>query len=90
MIDPLNTFAHSLQEGNDILLEVMARYDKSFLELPRVVVVNKMDLAEARERVAKEAFRPAVPLFLISAQTGEGLEPLMRYAAQEIKNRTHV
>ncbi len=88
MLDPLSTFASSLQEGYDILLEVLARFDRSFLEIPRAVVVNKMDLTEVRERVEKERFRPSEPFFLISAETGEGIEPLMRFVSQGLKERS--
>lgn len=88
MLDPLSAFASSLREGYDILLGVLARFDQALLEIPRVVVVNKMDLAEVRERVDKEGFRPSDPLFLISSETGEGIEPLMRYVSQSIKERS--
>jgi GTP-binding protein len=88
ILDPLNPFAASLQEGYEILREVLGRYEQSFLEIPQVVVVNKMDLAQVRERVGKENFRPAVPLFLISAETGEGVEPFMRYVVQEVRGRS--
>ncbi len=90
VLDPLNDFASSLEEGYGILREVLGRYDKSFLEIPEAIVVNKMDLAEVRERVEKEKFRPAAPLFLISAETGEGIEPLMRYVAQKIEEPANV
>ena len=85
MLDPLNPFATSLQEGYDLFLEILGRYDSSLLETPRAVAVNKMNLSEARERFAKEKFRPRDPFFLISAETGEGLEPLMRYIVQKLK-----
>ena len=84
MLDPLNTFAPTLEEGYEVLLEVLASSDKSFLEIPRAVAVNKMDLPEARQKVEKEKFQPPAPLFLISAETGEGVEALMRYVVQKI------
>lgn len=85
MLDPLNTFASSLGEGYEVLLDVLGRYEKSFLEIPHVVVVNKMDLVEARQRMEKEKFRPSPPFFLISAETGEGIEALMHYVSQKLR-----
>lgn len=85
MLDPLNTFASSLQEGYQVLLEVVGGYDKSFLETPHAVVINKMDLVEARQRLEKEKFRPAQPVFLISAETGEGIDALMAYVIQKLR-----
>lgn len=90
MLDPLNAFAPTLQEGYGLLVELMGRFQKSLLEIPHAAAVNKMDLAEVRERFNQEGFRPPVPLFLISAQTGEGVEPLMRYVVQKIQEPFHV
>lgn len=89
MLDPLNTFVSSLQEGYDVLLGVVAHFQESLLQIPRVVAVNKMDLKEARDAFAKQGFRPKEPLFLISGETGEGVEALMRYATQAAKERSN-
>ena len=85
MLDPLSPFASSLKEGYQILCKLLDHYDKSLLKISQVVVVNKMDLAEAREQVEKERFTPPVPFFLISAETGEGVEALMHYVTQKLK-----
>jgi len=85
MLDPLSSFAGSLKEGCQILSELLAQYDPSFVKIPHVVVVNKMDLPEARERFEKEGWTPPLPIFLISAETGEGIEALMHYATQKLK-----
>ncbi len=85
MLDPLNEFSSSLGEGYEILSLVLERYQPAFLKIPQAVVVNKMDLAEARKRVEKEKFRASSPLFLISAETGEGVEALMQYVTQTLK-----
>ena len=90
MLDPLNAFAPSLEEGYRFLLGALERFQKSLLEIPRVVVVNKMDLAEARSRMGTEGFHPLDPLYLISAETGEGIEALMRYAGSKIRRESHV
>ena len=85
MLDPLNQFASSINEGQEILLELLAAHDKALLNIPRIAVVNKMDLPEARQKFNKEKPPLPVPHFLISAETGEGVEALMRYVTQEIK-----
>lgn len=85
MLDPLSSFAGSLKEGFQILTGLVDQFDKSLLKISQAVVVNKMDLPEARERVEKERFSPAAPLFLISAETGEGIEALMNYVTQKLK-----
>ncbi|MBI2166905.1 MAG: 50S ribosome-binding GTPase [Candidatus Omnitrophica bacterium] len=85
VLDPLNAFAGTLGEGYDILLETLGRYRPSLLEISRGVVVNKMDLEEVRERVGAEKFRPPDPLFLISAETGEGVEELMHFVTAHLR-----
>ncbi len=86
LLDPLSAFATSLEEGHEILLKIFETYNASFLKIPLAVVVNKMNLPEARKRVEKEKFRPAAnPLFLISAETGEGIDALMQYVTQTLK-----
>lgn len=82
ILDPLNHFAGSLKESLELLKEILERYDPGFLKLPRAVVVNKMDVPEAREKMTRRPFQPEEPLFLVSAETGEGLQPLMRYVEQ--------
>ena len=85
MLDPLSTFAGSLKEGYQILVDVLEHYDKALLRIPQIVVVNKMDLAEARGRIEKERFTSLAPLFLISVETGEGIAPLMNCITQKLK-----
>ena len=83
-LDPLNAFATTLEEGYEMLLEVLGTYDKSLLEIPRVIVVNKMDFPEAHLKMEKNRLHPSVPLFLVSAETGEGVQALIRYVVQKI------
>ncbi len=46
-------------------------------EKPRVVAINKMDLPEVRARKSEFGRELDVPLYFISAATGEGLQELM-------------
>ncbi len=85
VLDPLSAFASSLKEGYDILRETLEKFQPALLGIPHTVVVNKMDLKEARDRVEREKFRPGIPLFLVSAETGEGLEALMGTVTDSLK-----
>jgi GTP-binding protein len=69
----------------DVLDHELARYSPELAKKPQIVAANKIDLPEARERLP--AFQAAmekrgVPVFPISAATGEGLGPLMDAIAQ--------
>ena len=55
-------------------------YDESLGERPQIVVVNKVDITEVRQRVAdlrRELGPSGVALHFISAVTGEGVETLL-------------
>jgi len=69
----------------DVLDHELARYSPVLAKKPQIVAANKIDLPEARERLP--AFQAAmakrdVPVFPISAATGDGLGPLMDAVAQ--------
>ena len=56
-------------------------YKEDLLEKPELVVLNKIDLPQVREKVeeVKEAFQKrGLPFFAISALTGEGIGELLR------------
>lgn len=84
VLDPVSDFAESLSEGYDILKKEIETYRAEFLALPHAAVVNKMDLAEARERVKGQNFNPGVPCFYISALTGEGADLLTDFLKEKI------
>ena len=55
-------------------------FSSSLAEKPQILVVNKMDITEAREMVErsrKELEHLKLPTFYISAATGQGLDPLI-------------
>jgi GTP-binding protein len=69
----------------DVLDRELGRYSPELARKPQIVAANKIDLPEARERLAP--FQQAmaargVPVFPISAVTGEGLGPLLDAVAQ--------
>jgi GTP-binding protein len=67
----------------DALEDELAQYGSVFEGKPRVVALNKLDLLqdeEGAERIAelREALRErGIPLFPISASTGEGIAPVL-------------
>jgi GTP-binding protein len=83
---------HLIDGGSASPLEDMARvnaelslFDSALAQKPQLVVVNKIDLPEVQVRLAdlKSAFRDAgIPVFFISAATGEGVTGLMAEAVE--------
>ena len=82
VIDPVSNFSGSLKEGLETLRQEVGLFQETFLKLPHAIVVNKMDLEEARKKAKREEFSPGVPLFYVSARTGEGLEALKNYLGE--------
>ncbi|HZW89150.1 MAG TPA: GTPase ObgE [Myxococcaceae bacterium] len=69
----------------DVLDHELARYSPELARKPQIVAANKMDLPDARERLPQfQAAMAArdVPVFPISAATGEGVGPLLDAVAQ--------
>ncbi len=69
----------------DVLDRELERYSPELARKPQLVAANKIDLPEARERLAPFQAAMAgrgVPVFPISAATGEGLGPLLDAVAQ--------
>ncbi|HVP59299.1 MAG TPA: GTPase ObgE [Myxococcaceae bacterium] len=69
----------------DVLDRELERYSPELAKKPQLVAANKIDLPEARARLAPFQAAMAergVPVFPISAATGEGLGPLLDAVAQ--------
>ena len=80
VLDPLSEFSASLQDGLQILEEELDAFSPDLKELPRVLVVNKMDSKAAEEKTSLEKFEPAgEKVFFISAMTGQGLAALENF-----------
>jgi GTP-binding protein len=63
-----------------VIEEELRAYDPALLERPRVIVLTKIDLLEdeARERLSAALHEASgLPVYLASAVTGEGIEPLV-------------
>jgi len=66
----------------------LREYDEHLATRPQVVVLNKMDLPEARERwpaLKAKAEAAGYPAFAISAVAHQGTDELMQYTAQRLQ-----
>lgn len=65
--------------------EELKQYRQELEKRPQIIVANKMDLPDAKENLAlfKEQVGETIPVFPVSAATGEGLKELL-YAAVEL------
>jgi len=68
--------------------EEMRSFDPALLQKPQVIVVNKIDVPGVSERIPmlKKMLTPLkAPVFLISAETGEGVSGLMSATLQAVQ-----
>ncbi len=66
----------------------LREYDQQLASRPQIVVLNKMDLPEARERwpaLKAKAEAAGYPTFAISAAAHQGTDELMRYTARRLR-----
>lgn len=84
--DPLSAF--------DTINNELAEYNPHLADKPQIVALNKMDLPQAQanwKRVQKAMAKTKspsgekIPAFAISAATGEGVQDLLRAAAQKLQ-----
>lgn len=87
VIDPVSDFADSLAEGLKVLRDNVESFNEEFLKTPQAIAVNKIDLPEAKEKVKKSRWKPALPVFYISALTGEGLDEMKDYLHKNVKRK---
>ena len=76
--DPMDDYA--------IINRELANYNEELALLPQVVALNKADIADAEvvEMLRAEFAEEDKPVFVISAATRSGLEPLVYYLAQRL------
>lgn len=75
-------------EDHRVILEELGSYSEELRRRPMMVAANKIDACQEPERItALEEFCLAegLPLFRISAATGEGLEELRRALASRVR-----
>lgn len=78
--DPLSAF--------DTINHELAEYNSQLAAKPQIVALNKMDLPQAQanwKRVQKAMAKKKITAYAISAATGEGVQDLLRAAAQKLQ-----
>jgi GTP-binding protein len=78
--DPLDDFA--------LINSELEEYDPELLERPMIVALNKVDLPEGKAnlpRLRRAMSRRKLPVFSISAATGEGVHELMNAVATRLR-----
>ena len=82
MVDPFQSDFDAAAGYNELIEELKA-YNPDFAGIPHFLLINKMDTPEASEAVKKKVNVPC-PVFRISAETGAGIEMLMKEAEKRI------
>jgi len=81
-------------EGRDPIEDIekinyeLKAYSETLGERPQIIVANKIDLPEAKENIQrlKNKYEPlGIPVFPVSAATGEGLRELLFYTGERLK-----
>lgn len=88
LVHVLDASGHDPVADYDNLHREMALYDPKLLEKPEVVVANKMDLPEARERwpqMQNALAARGIRVHPVSAATGEGVPELLAALAELLR-----
>ncbi len=74
-------------EALSVVEEELRAFDPGLLQRVRVIAANKIDLPHGTHLPSLSALcaERAIPLFPLSAVTGEGVEPLVRYLTDEFQ-----
>ena len=86
---PFDANVDPVKEAKAIVSE-LKKYDETLFDKPRWLVLNKLDMVPADERVARvkdflKRYKFKGPVFEISALTREGCEPLVQAIYQHVK-----
>lgn len=84
-IHVLDGTAEHPENNMTIVNSELGMYNPQMMKKPQIIAVNKVDLPEVREKQAelKELFEGMpVPVFFISGVTGEGVDELIKAAAE--------
>lgn len=88
LIHLLDGSRENLLDDFDVVRQELRQYEPSLLEKVHLVVVNKLDLSQVRERRAKlekEFSACGISPLFISAMTGQGVSELMAKVAEELE-----
>ncbi len=73
-------------KGFNLINKELALFNKELVKKPQIVVINKMDITEVRqkaERVAQSFRKKGFKVFCVSSVTGEGIKEMLYYIANE-------
>jgi len=86
LIDISGTTGREPLDDYAVINRELAAYDDKLAQLPQVVVLNKSDIAdeEEAELLRAEFAEEDKPVFVISAATRTGLEPLVYFLAERL------
>lgn len=82
MLDPLENAFDAVRGYNELLKEIWD-YRAGWGEIPHFLVIGKAD-AIAKDQAAKLPIRVPCPVFFVSAETGEGIDSLMKEAMKAV------
>lgn len=71
----------------ETLLNELRLYNRTLANKPQIIAITKIDLADdkAKKSLQKLKFKKSVPVFMISAVTGEGLQQLLNSMWDKLK-----
>ncbi len=75
-------------EGFEAINRELVHYSEDLAKRPQIIVFNKMDLPEAQERwpeMKRRAEEAGLPIFPISAATRQGVDELMYFTANRLR-----
>lgn len=86
LIDVSGTSGREPMDDYAVINRELAAYSEKLAQLPQVVVLNKTDIADPEEveLLRAEFAEEDMPVFVISAATRTGLEPLVYYLAERL------
>lgn len=87
LIDMAGVDGRDPREDFKILLHELELYDKALLKKPRLIVANKMDVADAAANLAKFRRKYKGDLVEISCLNGDGLDELKKKLHKGIRGR---
>lgn len=90
MLDTTTKYAPGVREGLETLQKIVYDHDAALRQVPSLVVVNKIDCAGDLGKLQEELQATGQLYFLISVQTGEGVESLMDFIEERIEGDPHV
>ncbi len=93
VVDIAETEGRDALEDFDVINRELERYNPDLAKRPQIIAANKMDALENPERL--KAFKDVMEgrgykVFEISAATGTGIDPLIRYTYEQLKELPEV